>query len=58
MGTGEKVVQEGLIPENVTAANGKTVNEIPTFAEPQFLRWKLIHGVTTEDLQSTAPRTS
>ena len=37
------------------AANGKPVGELPTFAEPQFLRWKRDHGVTTDDLQSSAP---
>jgi hypothetical protein len=39
------------------AANGKAVNELPTFAEAQFLRWKQDHAVTTDDLQSSAPRT-
>jgi hypothetical protein len=38
------------------AANGKAVNELPTFAEAQFLRWKRDHAVTTADLEATAPR--
>ena len=38
------------------AANGTPVGETPTFAEPQFLRWKRDHSVTTEDLQNSAPR--
>jgi hypothetical protein len=45
-----KTVQRNL------AANGKTVSELPTFAEAQFLRWKRDHAVTTEDLESSAPR--
>jgi hypothetical protein len=40
------------------AANGKVVSELPTFAEPQFLRWKRDHSVSTDDLQSSAPRGS
>ncbi len=38
------------------AANGKPVPELPTFADVQFLRWKRDHSVTTEDLESSAPR--
>ena len=45
-----KTVQRNL------AANGKPVPELPTFAEPQFLRWKRDHSVTTEDLENSAPR--
>jgi hypothetical protein len=47
-----KTVQRNL------AANGKPVSELPTFVEVQFLRWKLTHTVTTEELEATAPRTS
>jgi hypothetical protein len=38
------------------AANGKRVPELPTFADVQFLRWKRDHSVTTDDLESSAPR--
>jgi hypothetical protein len=38
------------------AANGKPVPELPTFVDVQFLRWKRDHSVTTEDLESSAPR--
>ena len=38
------------------AANGKPVPELPTFGDVQFLRWKRDHSVTTEDLESSAPR--
>ena len=47
-----KTVQRNL------AANGKAVSELPPFAEAPFLRWKLHHSVTTEDLQQSAPRAS
>jgi hypothetical protein len=40
------------------AVNGKVVSELPTFAEAQFLRWKRDHSVSTDDLQSSAPRGS
>jgi hypothetical protein len=46
-----KTIQRNL------AANGKAVSELPTFIEVQFLRWKRDHSVSTEDLQSSAPRT-
>jgi hypothetical protein len=39
------------------AAGGKPVSEVPTFVDVQFLRWKQTHGVSTEDLQNSAPRT-
>jgi hypothetical protein len=45
-----KTIQRNL------AANGKPVSEIPTFVDVQFLRWKQNHGVSTEDLQNSAPR--
>ena len=45
-----KTVQRNL------AANGMPVSELPTFGEAQFLRWKRDHSISTEDLQSTAPR--
>ena len=47
-----KTVQRNL------AANGKPVSELPTFVDIQFLRWKQAHTVTTDDLESSAPRTT
>jgi ABC-type uncharacterized transport system permease subunit len=47
-----KTVQRNL------AANGKAVSELPTFVDIQFLRWKQAHTVTTDDLESSAPRTN
>jgi hypothetical protein len=38
------------------AANGKPVGEVPTFVDIQFLRWKQTHTVTTDDLESSAPK--
>ena len=38
------------------AVHGKTVSVVPRFAEPLFLRWKQVNGVTTDDLQDSAPR--
>jgi hypothetical protein len=40
------------------AAHGKPVSELPTFGDVQFLRWKREHGVSTEDLEDSAPRAS
>ena len=37
------------------AAHGKPVTVLPRFGEVQFLRWKREHGVTTDDLQDSAP---
>ena len=45
-----KTVQRNL------AANGKPVSELPTFVDIQFLRWKQVHSITTDDLEATAPR--
>jgi hypothetical protein len=39
------------------AAHGKAVAALPRFGEVQFLRWKRENGVTTEDLQGSAPLT-
>jgi hypothetical protein len=37
------------------AAHGKTIAVLPRFGEVQFLRWKAENGVTTDDLQDSAP---
>jgi hypothetical protein len=38
------------------AAHGKRVTAVPRFAEPMFLRWMIANGITTDDLQDSAPR--
>jgi hypothetical protein len=38
------------------AAAGKPVSQVPIFIEVRFLEWKRTHSVTTDDLESSAPR--